>query len=415
MSPPWDDLREALRREPGAARALRQRGRVLDALEAGQRPRPARLVALGAALTLAAGVAAWRLWPAPAPRAHDAQGREVQVGAPLHAGAEPLELRFDEGSALALLPGAVARVTTLAADRVEVQLDEGRLDATVTPGTGRAWRYLAGDYAVRVTGTQLSVRWEPASGAFDVSVSRGSVEVTGPGLEPPVAVHAGESLHRERQAAAPSWPLAPAAGAAESATPAAPAEAPRAPSAAASRLAPSPPTVAAAERPPGPPPQSPAEVPEAAPVWRTLLEAGRRREALDAFEPAPPAALEDGDALALGDAARLEHRADLAQRLLGEVFRHRGPDAAEAAFLLGRIEADAERHAQAVAWFGRAVVLAPDGAFAEQSRGRLLEAQLQLNDAGAARAAAEDYLRHHPSGAWAGLATRVTHAGDSGP
>ena len=97
-----------------------------------------------------------------------------------------------------------------------------------------------------------------------------------------------------------------------------------------------------------------------------------------------------------------------------DVLARDGADAAEAAFLLGRLEGDARQPGTAAIFFRRAVQLAADGPFAEQSRGRLMEALLELEDVQAARTAAVDYQRHHPGGAWAGLAARVL-AGDAGP
>jgi hypothetical protein len=149
----------------------------------------------------------------------------------------------------------------------------------------------------------------------------------------------------------------------------------------------------------------------ARPAWQTLLRAGHRPEGLDAAKAVGVLEsldeLSDGDALLLSDAARLEGRLELARPLLTQVVDRHGPDAAEAAFLLGRLEHDAHRAPAARAAFERSVSLSADGAFAEQSQGRLLEVLLELDDRAAARAVAEGYLVRHPEGAWAGLARRA--------
>jgi hypothetical protein len=120
-----------------------------------------------------------------------------------------------------------------------------------------------------------------------------------------------------------------------------------------------------------------------------------------------PELASDDDALALADAARLERRVEVARVLLMAVLARGGRDAAEAAFLLGRLSADAQDAGAARAFFERSLALSATGPFSEQARGRLLEALLELQALDDARRVAREYLVLHPSGAWAALARKL--------
>jgi hypothetical protein len=139
-------------------------------------------------------------------------------------------------------------------------------------------------------------------------------------------------------------------------------------------------------------------------AWRALLTSGHAAEGLAAAKTSGALArldtLSDSDALLVADAARLTHDPELARRALSAVANRTGPDSAEGAFLLGRLEAE-QHHADAAASaFRRSIERAPKGEWAEEARGRLLETLLATPDQEAASAAAVDYLVHHPDGAW---------------
>ena len=442
-----DCLREALTGGPDAAALYRQRARAIEAFRLRRTPRRRLAVALAAAVVVvggAAGVAgALRRPPVPVTFA-DAQPVPMRAPLVVPGHGAPLVLRFTDASEVTVALRSEVELEAVDAARVEVRLRSGRLDARVTAGTGRTWRYLAGGWAVRVTGTALTVRWAPADEALEVSVAEGAVEVTGPGLASPRLVRAGErfsSLHAEGAGAhAPdaSVPAGvdldveeepPAAGD----TPAKPASAVRPiPLRHATRLfedsaraappdlaesvekrspssqGPSKPAlggaaVALAPEPPDAERTSSAEV-----AWSQLLAGGRSAEALAAAREAGvlerPDALGDDDALQLADAARLTRDVALARRLLATVADRTGASSAESAFLLGRLEAEQRRPWAAMAAFRRSLEREARGAWAEQSRGRLLELLRDAGDAAAAARAAEEYLAYHPEGAWAAAA-----------
>ena len=381
--PSFDESRRALGEGPSAARRGLQRARLLRGKANSRRVLRPVLLAVVAVLT------AVLLWPRAVAPVRDAQGA-VALGRVEALGAAR-SLAFSEGSELTLQSGPAISLDVLDDARVEVQLERGHLDAHVLKGTARTWRYHAGPWTVRVVGTRLSIDWVPERGAVDVSVSEGVVEVSGP-TGVPVLVRAGQSLQRSPP---PREVLV---------VPPAPASEP----------------VVEEVKPRSTPPRAPAPVVEPSPVvevapppsWQQLLATGKRAEALETASARGvfAEALGDADALLLADATRLERRGDLSRVLLAGVLERNGPNAAEAAFLLGRLELDDHRPEAGRRFFTRAVALAPDGAFAEQARGRLLETLLELQDLPAAREAAKDYLSHHPGGAWEGVAAPLARS-----
>lgn len=354
-------------------------------LVAAARPSRARWWALGVVVTAIA--LALISWKATRPVV-----TTVTVGA-LAAG----QLRLPDGSVLSIDPDSVARLSRFDDSNVEVLLERGRLTAWVQKGTGRTWRYVAGPWTVRVLGTTLHIAHDPDSRRIEVSVDEGVVELSGPGGT--TLIRAGEVVRRsdavvEEAVVAP----APVQG------PLVKLDAPKPVAPRLVRVTPEPPPVAEDES----PPPAPHVL-----TWQELLEAGRRKEALDRWEAnVQPAGITDAQLLRLADAARLEHRLPLARSLLDEVESRHGSGAAEAAYLLGRFEVEAHGLLAARLRFSASVLQEPNGPFAEQSRGRLIEVLLELDQQKEARAAARDYLEHHPRGAWSGLATRLI--GDAG-
>lgn len=379
--PSFDEARRSLGQGPSQTRRGLQRARLLHGLTGPKRVSRAVMLIL-ASVVVALPVVMWRQ---PQVLLRDGEGPIVS-GARLIA-KQVRTLEFSEGSQLIMSPGAELLVEAVDTSHVELVLERGHLEASVTKGTGRTWRYRAGPWMVRVVGTKLSIDWEPGAGTFVVLVTEGAVEVSAPGGAP-VLVQSGETF--ERSVRQPEPPRSPVLSEAERPTPVfRPAHPePRTP----------------------PPSEEPETLPEPAHLsWQQLLARGQRPEALDEASAAGVFAgpLDDDDALALADAARLERRGDLAGLLLSGVLERSGPNAAEAAFLLGRLEFDAHRPQSAQRLFSRSVSLAPDGPFVEQARGRLLEVLLELEDLPAARQVAHDYLRHHPNGAWERVASQL--------
>jgi FecR protein len=385
MKPEFDHARDVLGDGPGAARRALQRSRVLQqaaARRSGWRGlgwAAAGVAVLAAVLVVLVGRST---------ATDEAHSGDALTVAPRTA---PKVLHFQHGSELTLAADSAAKVVALDAAQAEVVLEHGRLDAHVQKGAGRTWRYHAGPWVVRVVGTVLHVQWAPAGEVLEVGVDEGAVEVSREG-QAPTLVRQGEVLRR----AAPVREPMPNPVVEE-----APPAPPQVPPAPLRRGAPPPPPVVI-EQP----------VPPAAKVtWQTLLAAGDRRAALALVEADNLTdQLSDAEALSLADAARLERRNEMAHALLARVLGHAGADAAEAAFLLGRLEADAHAPGSARVFFARSLELDGSGPFSEQARGRLLEALLEVDDRPAAKKVAHDYLAQHPSGAWARLAQKIESA-----
>jgi TolA-binding protein len=173
-------------------------------------------------------------------------------------------------------------------------------------------------------------------------------------------------------------------------------------------------------------PASPEQAPAApiaspaAPGWKALALEARYKDALAAAEregfDGICGAASAGDLRALGDAARLGGSSGRAEQAFA-TLRRRFPgsaEAAEAAFILGRIAQDQRRdHAGAAGWLTRYLSEQPGGAFAAEALGRLVEAADKQGDSAGARRAAERYLAAYPSGSYAGYARRVLALADA--
>jgi transmembrane sensor len=318
----------------------------------GLRPRRPLTWLLAALLGVFAVIVATS-WPKPAVTAGDS----FDV-------AEPKLLAFGDGSEITLKPGARARIDRSDGHGASVTLEEGSLFASVVPRREARWWFHAGDYLVHVTGTAFDLSWQASE--LRIVMHEGSVAITGPGLPAARSVVAGESLVLPE---------------------------PR------SRLVP-----------PPSPPSPPAETPLAAArtttsspeSWQARAARGDHAGAYETVAPhlaGELSSLDAGSLLRLATVARLSGHSDTARRVY-LTLRERFPGthgAAEAAFALGTLSSGAE----AEGWFARALAEAPDHGLAASARGRLLELALQRGDA---KAAAADYLRHHPNGAHAAIA-----------
>ncbi len=392
-------LRDALGGGPTRAQRQRQRARALEACSPPARQWSWRW-SWGVVGGLAVAMALVQL-RAPRPPVAFADRRPVAVGAPLVVpeGVAPLVLEFDEDSRVVVSADSEAMVRKVTPGEVEVVLSRGHLEAAVTKGTGRVWRYAAGPWTVRVVGTRLSVDWAPARADVAVGVTEGEVEVTGPGLATPRRVRAGEQWRSEpRAASAGGAPAEPAVDAGprvmetveltwEDLAPVAKVDAGTRARAVAARQV------------------------DAGLGWQALLAQGLRAEALTAAGQvgalAHPEQLSDAEALDLADEARHARRPEVAHALLAVVAARGAGDAAEASFLLARMAVEGRDFTAAEVALRRSLALDASGPFAEQARGRLIEV-LQHGPGGPPLLeAAREYLAHSPGGSWAGAARAV--------
>jgi TolA-binding protein len=292
----------------------------------------------------------------------------------------PVALRFSEGSAVVLGAGGRARVLSAESAGARVLVESGAVDVAIVHrrSRGTRWSFEAGPFHVLVTGTKFRLDWNPKDQSLGLSTREGSVLVSGGCLAEAHAVRAGETVRWSCQAP-------PAVSAAN------------------------PPSAAA----------SPAAVPGArfallsepaahGDAWRELLASGHLAEGLRAAERADFGRVcrtaGESDLLALADAARLAgHTARAVQALAALRQRFpRSPDAATAAFSLGRIAFERRgAYPEAVRWFSAYLAELPQGPLMGDAVGRLMEARQRAGDRTGAHADAARYLQRFPEGPYA--------------
>ena len=393
-------LRDNAAQGPSPAARLAQRERLVrSAATSTSRPAAVRWrVGLGA-LFAAAAIALFLV----VPHATTPEAPLAEVVPPTHAvesewfAAPPigaLAIDVGDGSRLQLVDGARGRMTR-GSDAARLVLEGGLLQAEVEPTAGRRWTIEAGPYRVRVVGTIFTVDWDPATGRLDVEVQRGKVEVVGPHGGSPIPVDAGHRLRASLSEATAVLGEIPAATDAPADDAPTILDEPRADE----------PTPARKKR------SSIDAAIEATPSWQSLAHDARYADAFAIIEAAGFSEIArhcDRGALdLLADTARLAKHPVEAKQAYG-IMRDRFPgtrEAARAAFKLGRHVADHGGDPRdAVKWFRTSLTEAPRGSFAAEARGRLVQLLSAAGDEEGARAAARDYLEHHPKGPHAKLA-----------
>lgn len=405
--------------------------------------------ALGFATACAAAVAILLSWPsAPGP-----VGYRVDDGAEISAADEPivasddqvLRVRFSDDSWIRLTPGSRAHVSELTAVGASVMLEDGEATVYVRHRKETRWSVQAGPFLVRVTGTRFRVGWSASTQSFELEVFKGKVEARGPKIEERI-VRGGETMHvtlrpdpapkpADREPEPSPIPAPPAQRVHRSPghAPSEDAEFYRPPSppppvatatelpepSHAEALTPEPPEIPEAQEPqtepePEPEPTSPALAPASAtrPTWEELFSEGEHEKALAVLSPEQvEEAIWRGDSkdlLDLGAAAR--RTGDARAGYIYSAVRSRFPgtvEAANAAFILARMDFHTGRLREAATWLETYLRERPDGRFAREAAGRLVEAYQRTGDESRARIAAERYLERYPKGPHAELARSV--------
>ncbi|MES1208761.1 MAG: hypothetical protein ABUS79_22725, partial [Pseudomonadota bacterium] len=119
------------------------------------------------------------------------------------------------------------------------------------------------------------------------------------------------------------------------------------------------------------------------------------------------------DLAILADAARFQRDGELArQALLAQRRRFAGsPRAAEASFLLGRLEDETDSgRARALDWYDRYLKEAPHGTYVSEALGRQMLVLEETGQHGAAAVIAGDYLRRFSGGTYAHAARAILRA-----
>ncbi|HEY4015480.1 MAG TPA: FecR family protein [Polyangiaceae bacterium] len=351
------------------------------------------------------------------------EGGELGAGGSVESGAggHPV-LRFSDGSEVVLAAGARAHVRTVDEHGANVTLDEGQAHVYVVHAPSTHWSFDAGPYVVHVTGTAFGLSWAAADDRLDVRLENGSVAVSGPVFDTPVALRAGqwltvrsrEVLIRDLSArddaakgslsalgVAPAPPAEALAGEHEAKLETAELEGP-APSAGPRRHAPRPRgSVPAVSQGHG---------------WAAELADGKFASIVDealglGLEPVYAGSGAD-DLAALADAARYTRHFDVARgALLAQRQRFAASERARvAAFSLGRLSEAQRDDRKALSWFETYLQEAPEGTYASEALGRKMILVEQLDGSDAARALAAAYLHRFPSGTYAEAAHAIAPA-----
>jgi hypothetical protein len=375
------------------------RGRFLAARRTTKsRPSLVREGVWSAAAAMAAA-AAIALWARPAgPLSFTTPAGRGEVGAWLATDRlSELPLAFSERTQIVLRQDSRGRVETVGQKGAHFLLERGAVHAEVVHRTGTDWRFLAGPFEVRVTGTALNVVWDPAKEQFSVRVDNGAVVVHGPYLGGEAVVHAGERCIVD----VPSKSMRFLSGTESDASEGRGSETSPLPAAV------DPPVPPAAANPAGsetsrPAPLSPAH-------WTKLEDQGDYEGAYAAAQRAGAASLyRSASADALIELAKVGlfsgHRDMQREALLAVRRRFAGShQSALAAYELGR----ASPAAEAAGWFETYLAEEPNAANAREALGRSLEAESLAHNEAAARDVARRYLSRYPDGPHAALARRT--------
>ena len=321
---------------------------------------------------------------------------------PVSDSAESL-LTFSDGSRVRMEARAQGRVVEVSRRGARFALQAGRVSVEVVHGPTSQWFFEAGPFLVTVHGTSFTVAWNPADALFEMRLESGAVSVTGPVAGREVPLRAGQMLRVSLRhqtstigpAAAPEVDRSPGAGP--------PADTEASPPSMA------PPPVGRQVRPP-----SPRWIPR---DWAAAVAEGKATAVLaEAEKRGLPAVLDlaAGDDLwALANAARYVGRYALARQALA-AQRRRFPGserAQEAAFLLGRLaDGAAAGPEEALGWYDRYLLEAPDGPHVSDALGRRMTVLERCGRREEALTVARDYLQRFPRGIYANAARAILRA-----
>ncbi|WP_437289147.1 FecR domain-containing protein [Sorangium sp. So ce406] len=380
-----------------------------------------RVVARWAApLALAASVLlALFLWLPERGLGYVVEGAEDESGYVRVPADHQAAITFPDRTRIRAAAGARLRIDeTRNESGARISVERGRVEAEITHTGHSDWRFVAGPFVVRVTGTRFELLWDAERERLEVILHEGSVEVEGYAGSGAVSVRAGQRFVGDAQArtllvsdtAAHGSDTAAhdsdtAAHGAEPAPPAAQGQA--------AEVAPAPPEAAASPEPSSPEAPAPLVAPPSnKPSWAKLVSQGEfRRVVQEAAARGTQDCLASCDAAdlnALADAARYVGQNELAeQALLALRARYAKTAGSRAAFLLGRLHESRGAAARARTWYETALREAPSGAFAAEALAGKMRAVQILEGPAAARVVAQEYLRLYPSGVHAKTARQL--------
>jgi len=105
-----------------------------------------------------------------------------------------VRLFFDDGSTVALTPGARGRLQALETEGMRVIIEQGTASFDVARSKEHRWFVEAGPFSVAIKGTAFSISWEPVSERFELRLEQGTVVVSGPIASGGIVLRAGHRL-----------------------------------------------------------------------------------------------------------------------------------------------------------------------------------------------------------------------------
>jgi hypothetical protein len=285
-----------------------------------------------------------------------------------------VDLEFSDGTVFHVEPAARLRVESSSPTGARLTLVDGRTIAHVVHRSRTSWNVAAGPFEVEVTGTHFGARWDAIHERLSVELYEGSVQIVGGALAAPVPVRAGQRLEAGKGPG--NWLLTSLDGPANTLE-----SARSAPEAAGPALA--------GEQ--SPLSDARANVPAAsgstrsgAPTFDWPARLGRAdfegilKEANDFGIERCVSTCSSGDLRMLADSARYLGRYALAERSLLALRKRSPSDAANAAFLLGRLEESRDPN-KAVFWYEKSLKEEPGGAYAADAWAGKMRVQLILS------------------------------------
>lgn len=335
-------------------------------------------------------------------------GPALEQAAPIDgpADAATTDVTFSDGTRIRMEARARGRVVALDRLGARVELERGRAHVDVHHRDKAEWWFQAGPFEVRVTGTAFWLGWDPATAHFDLHMENGVVSVAGPISGGEMILRAGETLSVGLRDGAAGATVAKVNGATTDAVTPTPPPA-VVDNGAASMLG---------NRRAGGPVSRRHEGTRLGLNWPEELANGHASGVVaDARHRGLARVLKSvssEDLAALADAARYVGRDDLArQALLAQRSRFSGsPRAAQASFLLGRLEDESMGHSgRALAWYDRYLAEAPNGSYVSEALGRKMMVLEDTHRRDQAVSIASDYLRRFPGGSYAHAARALVH------
>ncbi len=330
-------------------------------------------------------------------------GSVLQGGYLRESGHAGMSVLFNEGSRLALTPGARSQLRLVDRDSAHVSIERGKASFQVVHKNNRRWLVDAGPFLVTVTGTVFTVAWDPLSEELDLRLLQGSVVVSGPVSSGEIALRAGQRLLANLAKAEAVITEEPPEQ--ESSAPASPDRVPAVPPPGLQPSAPGPSPTPVASAVAGPAHDRQWSRKLARGQWDRILHDAQRVGVETTLSQAS-----SEDLFALANAARYRHLLDLARSaLLAERRRFPGSQRGlEAIYLLGRVEELRETGtAEAIGWYDEYLARAPTGPLGGEALGRKMTLTDKLEGPARARVLAEEYLRRFPKGNYAGSAREL--------